>query len=143
MGTLAESMGLTLEEGRAIAEVACDAAEAGQWGDAAALLEAVVALNPRDSAAQTLLGAAYESLERWEDADRAYGAATESGHPTAQLKRGELRLRRNDPRGLDDLRRLVAANPKADPRSVLRAKAIVGRREASLAAGSSSPARAR
>jgi thioredoxin-like negative regulator of GroEL len=137
MSTLAESMGLTLEEGRAIAEVACEAAQAGQVSDAAALLEAVVVLNPRDSAAQTLLGTLYESLERWDDADKAYGAATDSGHPTALLKRGELRLRRSDARGLDDLKRLVASNSKLDPQGVLRAKAVLGRRAVAAAPASS------
>jgi tetratricopeptide (TPR) repeat protein len=140
MSTLAESMGLTLEEGRAIAEVACDAAQAGQLSDAVALLEAVVVLNPRDSAAQTLLGTVYESLERWDDADKAYSAATDSGHPLAQLKRGELRLRRNDARGLDDLKRLVAANSTLDPQAVLRAKTFLGRRAVAAAPASTRPA---
>jgi Flp pilus assembly protein TadD len=96
MSTLAEEMGLALDEGRAIAEVACDAAEAEHLLDAVRLLEALLQLNPLDSAAQTILGTVFESLERWVDADRAYSAAIEQNHPGAKARRSQLRTRRTE-----------------------------------------------
>lgn len=126
MSTLAQDIGLTEEEGRAIAQAACDAAEAGDLEGAQKLFEALLTLNPEDTASQAALGTVYQKLEKWAEADAAYTVAIErNGHPFALVNRGELRLKRSDQRGLEDLRRAVEADPKLKRVPAIRANALL------------------
>ena len=127
--TLAESIGLTLAEARAIAQVACDAAEAGDLEGSRSVLESLVAINPKDCAVRAALGTVYQKLELLPEAEAAYTVAVERGdHPIARINRAELRLKRGDDRGLDDLQTLVQADPKLVQAPASRARRLLDMR---------------
>lgn len=112
-----------------MAQVACDASQAGDLDGAKGILEALAMLNPRDAAIQAALGVVYQQLELLPQADAAYTAAIDrGGHAYARVNRGELRLQQGDARGLADL--LTAAKGDARPACVptLRARALLAMR---------------
>jgi predicted Zn-dependent protease len=124
--TLAESIGLTLSEARAIAQVACDAAEAGDLEGSRSVLESLVAINPLDCAVQAALGTVYQKLEMLPEAEAAYSAAVDRGdHSIARINRAELRLKRGDVRGEADLEALIKADPKLSEAPAARAKKLL------------------
>jgi len=129
--TLAESIGLTFEEARAIAQVACDAAEAGDLEGSRGVLESLVAINPLDCAVQAALGTVYQKLEMLPEAEAAYSAAVDRGdHAIARINRAELRLKRGDARGEADLEALIKADPKLAEAPAARAKKLLDVRQA-------------
>lgn len=125
--TAAEEIGLTFEEARAMAQVACDVAEAGDLEASRTVLESLVALNPRDCAVQAALGTVYQKLDLLSEAEAAYSAAIDlGGHMLARIHRAELRLKRSDRHGLDDLEALVQADPAASRGPAARAHRLLG-----------------
>jgi tetratricopeptide (TPR) repeat protein len=129
--TLAEEIGLTLEEARAIAQVACDAAEAGDLEGSKVVLESLVALNPRDRAVYAALGTVYQKLDLLPEAEAAYTAAITGGeHRMARINRAELRLKRGDQGGLEDLESLVKDAPHVIDQPAARAKILMDLRRA-------------
>ena len=125
--TIAERAGVTFETAQGIAQLGVELAAAGRLTEARIVFEGMVAMNPRDAAARAALGTVYQRLGRLDEAVAEYTAAIELDpqQPVALSNRGEVRLRRNDRGGIDDL--LAAAN--ADPTGVtvasLRAQALL------------------
>jgi Flp pilus assembly protein TadD len=110
--TLAELEGMTYEDAQECARVGVELAEAGRLEEARIVFEGLTASNLRDSAAWGALGTVYQKLGRAEDALAAYATCLRLDplNPVALLNRGELRLRRGDGQGLED----VAAALHAD-----------------------------
>src|SRR5262249_8497571 len=87
----------------------------------------LVAGNPRDTAARAALGTVYQKLGRVDEALAEYTAtlSADPKNPVALANRGELRLKRGDRAGFDDLARAVDADPAAAPAAGRRAKGLV------------------
>lgn len=107
--TWAEVEGMTFEQAQKIAEVGCDLAARGRLNDARIIFEGLVAGNPKDTSAQAALGTVYERLNRRDEALACYDRALAlfEGNVVALASRGELRLKRGDQGGFDDLVRAV------------------------------------
>ncbi len=125
--TWAEVEGMTWEEAKAIAQMGCELADAGQLNEAKVLFEGLVAGNPKDSASLAALGTVYQKLGRLEEAQAQYSAALtgDARNPVALAYRGELRLRAGDKRGCQDLVAAVAADPAGTTAAGRRAKRMV------------------
>ena len=125
--TWAEVEGMTWEEARAIARIGCELAGEGRLDEARVIFEGLVEGNPKDAAARAALGTVYQKLGRTADALAEYSAALEGDpHNTVALaNRGELRLRADDPRGLEDLAAAVQADPHGKTAAGQRAGALV------------------
>lgn len=124
--TLAEMVGLRFEDARAIAQVACDKAESGDLEGGREILELLVELNPKDSAMQFALGTIYQKLGMKDLAERCYSAAIErSNHAFALVNRGELRVRRGDAGGREDLAKVLALDPKLQSIPGQRARVLL------------------
>jgi Flp pilus assembly protein TadD len=126
--TLAEVTGFTFEEAKAIAEVGCDLAAAGRLEEARVLFEGLVEMNPKDAAARAALGTVYQKQGRLQEALAEYTTAIEmdATQPVALSNRGELRLRRNDRGGVEDLVAAVQSDPNGASVAGRRAKALLG-----------------
>jgi len=126
--TIAEAAGLTFEDARAIAEIGCDLAAAGRLEEARVLFEGLVEMNPKDAAARAALGTVYQKQGKLEEAVSAYSAAIglDAAQPVALANRGELRLRRNDRGGMEDLVAATRADPGGITIAARRAKALIG-----------------
>ena len=103
--TWAEVEGMTAAEACGIAQTACELASEGKLEQARVLLEGLVASNPLDAAARSALGTVFQKLGRIEEAMAEYdGALTmDPRNVVALANRGELKLRRNDESGYQDL----------------------------------------
>ena len=103
--TWAEVEGMTAEEATGIAQTACELAAEGKLEQARTLLEGLVATNPHDAAAHAALGTVFQKLGRTEDAFAEYDAAIalDDRNVVALANRGELKLKRNDETGYQDL----------------------------------------
>jgi len=124
--TMAEMIGLRFEDARAIAQVACDKAESGDLEGGREMLELLVELNPKDSAMQFALGTVYEKLGMKDRAESCYTAAIErSNHAFALVNRGELRIRRGEAAGREDLAKVLALDPKLQTVAGQRAKVLL------------------
>ena len=125
--TWAEVEGITAEQARNIAEAGCDLAAAGRLEEARVLFEGLTAINPRDAGAHAALGTVYQKLDRLQDALDAYDAAlsVDAAHPVALAHRGELRLRRGDAGGLEDVARALQADPLGETAAGKRAASLV------------------
>lgn len=126
--TIAEAAGLTFEDAKAIAEIGCDLAAAGRLEEARVLFEGLVEINPKDAAARAALGTVYQKQGRLEDAVSEYTAAIglDEQQPVALANRGELRLRRNDAGGMEDLVAATRADPGGVTIAARRARALIG-----------------
>jgi len=125
--TWAEVEGMTFEEAKAIAQVGCDLAAAGRIEEARIIFEGLVEGNPKDSASRAALGTVYQRLGRFDDAVAEYTAAVEhdGDNPVALANRGEIRLRRGDRGGLEDLFKAVRADPQGETAAGRRARSLV------------------
>jgi tetratricopeptide (TPR) repeat protein len=77
----------------------------GEYDRAARAAQRAVRADPSDAQARYLLGEAHRAVGRWEEAEDAYGAATEAGYLPARLRIGEMLLERGlipEARGLFD-----------------------------------------
>ena len=126
--TLAEIAGFTFAEAKAIAEIGCDLAAAGRLEEARVLFEGLVEMNPKDAAARAALGTVYQKQGRLQEALAEYTTAIEidSMQPIALSNRGELRLRRSDGGGVEDLVAATQADPSGLTVGGRRAKALLG-----------------
>ncbi len=125
--TMAERAGVTFQEARAIAQVGCDLVAAGRLEEARVVFAGMVAMNPKDSAAEGALGAVLQRLGRIDEARAAYtrALAIDPKNVVALCGRGELRVKAGDKAGLDDLKRAVQSDPGAQSVAGQRAKAMV------------------
>ena len=125
--TFAEIAGITFQRAQQIAQTGCDLAAAGQLEDARVIFEGLVTLNRKDTAAHAALGTVYQRLGRIDDALASYGRAL-AGDPknvVALANRGELRMKRGEVEGMDDLVKAVAADPNGELPASRRAQALL------------------
>ncbi len=110
--TLAELEGMTFAQAQELARQGVQLAEAGRLEEARVVFEGLTASNLRDSAAWGALGTVYQKLGRVEDALAAYDTCIglDPSNPVALVNRGELRLRRGDAQGLEDVARALHAD---------------------------------
>lgn len=106
MTTLAQYIGITSDQTRAITSQAFDLLEAGDLDGAAAVFQGLVALNSRDAGVQAALGSVFHEQGKLSEALDAYDTAlTIDGNAVlARVNRGELRCKRGDLGGLEDLK---------------------------------------
>jgi len=125
--TWAEGEGMTYEEAQRIAEIGCELAAKGRLQDALVIFEGLVAGNPKDTAAQAALGTIYQRLNRREEAMACYDKAIElfESNVVALAHRGELRLHRNDPGGIEDLAKAVKVDESCASAAGTRARNIL------------------
>jgi tetratricopeptide (TPR) repeat protein len=138
--TWAELEGFGFEDAQRIAEVGCDLIAAERWTDAETVFAGLVAMNPRDPAAQLALANVLRQLERPQEALAHYDAAVRI-HPAdvaALVGRGELRLHRGEREGMGDLSQAVLLDPEGKTRSGKRAQGIL--RALAMRAAAAAPA---
>jgi Flp pilus assembly protein TadD len=125
--TIAEIVGFTFEDARAVAEIGVDLAAVGMLEEARILFEGLVEMNPKDAAAKAALGTVYQKQGRLKDAMVEYDAAIviDETQPIALANRGELRLRQNDRGGLDDLVAATRGDPSGITSGGRRARALL------------------
>jgi Flp pilus assembly protein TadD len=125
--TWAEVEGFTWMRARLAMTAGCELAAAERLDEAAVVFEALVALNPKDSASQAALGTVYQKLGRPADAEAAYSAALrlDPQNAVAFANRGELRLKRGDKEGALDLAKAVEADPQGETAAGRRARALL------------------
>lgn len=119
MTSLAQEFGFTADHAAAIADKGFDLLESGDLEAASAVFDGLVAINPNDASMHAALGATRQRQGRLDEAEAEYSVAIglNSAAMLARVNRGELRLNRGDPSGMDDLE--VAANAQSE----LKAKA--------------------
>ncbi|MBL9038326.1 MAG: tetratricopeptide repeat protein [Archangium sp.] len=129
--TLAQQLGFSAEDADQLCRFGCELASAGQLDDARVMFEGVLTLNPFDAVTRAALGAVLQECGDIEAAERAYGEALaiDPSTPIARLNRGELRLKRGDAGGVDDLRVVADLNTSVGTRAraVLKQRASTGR----------------
>jgi Flp pilus assembly protein TadD len=125
--TVAQRIGMTLNQSRAIAQIGCDLASAGRLEEARVIFSGMVTLNPLDSAAAGALGSVLQKLGRIDEAKDEFtrALAIDPKNVVALCGRGELRMRSGDKGGIDDLKRAVQVDPDAQSQAGKRAQAMV------------------
>ncbi|MGA9524109.1 MAG: tetratricopeptide repeat protein, partial [Myxococcaceae bacterium] len=100
------AFGFSAADARMISSLAFDLLDAGQIDGAEKIFAGLLALNPKDASIRAALGAVFHKLGRIEDAEAEYEAALaiEPKAVLARVNRGELRLRRGDTEGVEDLK---------------------------------------
>ena len=106
MTTLAQYIGITSDQLREITSQAFDLLEAGDLDGAAAVFIGLLALNPKDAGVQAALGSVFHEQGKLSEALAAYDTALtiDSNAVLARVNRGELRCKRGDLGGLEDLK---------------------------------------
>jgi tetratricopeptide (TPR) repeat protein len=137
--TWAEVEGFSFEDAQRVAEAGCDLIAAERYADAETLFAGLVAMNPKDPAAQLALGITLEQLDRRDEALVHYDAALEEDPKNvgALTRRGMLRLRRGDRAGLADLSQAVLCDPKGETQAGRKAQGMVRALALSAAANGS------
>jgi len=125
--TWAQVEGMTFAQAQKIAQIGCELAERGRLSDACVLFEGLVAGNPRDSSAQGALGTVYVRLGRLADAMECFDAAVQlwPDNLVALTHRGELRLRKGDRRGVEDLARAAQLDERGISAAGRRARRLL------------------
>jgi tetratricopeptide (TPR) repeat protein len=125
--TLAQIMGVTLDEAYALAEYAYTMFEQGRTREARQIVESLVVQNPKDAYLHTLLGAIYWKLDMPEEAVEEYGYAIEMdpNNIPALTNRGEILLQHGEmDTALDDLKAAIELDPAGKHPSAARARAL-------------------
>lgn len=125
--TWAEVEGWTFEDACAVAAFGCELSAEGRLEEALIVFEGLTEINPRDAAAVAALGTVYQRLGRSQDALSRYSAAIalDPKQAVALANRGELRLKKGDPDGANDLVAAMEADPGSKAPATRRAVAIV------------------
>lgn len=112
MTTLAQHIGITAAQARAITSRAFDLVDAGELDGAADIFRGLLALNPNDAGVQAALGSVFHQQGKLSEARAAYDTALSLDADTvlARVNRGELRCKRGDPDGMEDLK-IAARSP--------------------------------
>lgn len=123
MTTLAQYIGITVDQAQAITSQAFDLMDAGNLEGAAVIFNGLLTLNPHDASAQAALGSVLHQQGKLSEARAAYDSAIAMDAHTvlARVNRGELRCKGGDLGGLEDLR--VAARIPSSVQA--RAQALV------------------
>jgi|APLak6261666879_1056058.scaffolds.fasta_scaffold02847_2 Flp pilus assembly protein TadD len=106
MHTLAQELGFPRERIRFILDKAFDLLEAGDLDGALVLFNGLLALDPGDASIHAAFGSVLHEQGKLTDAETAYDTAIKLDGKTvlARVNRGELRCKRGDLGGLEDLR---------------------------------------
>lgn len=124
MTSLAQELGFTQDQTHAIATKAFDLLEAGDLDGSVVIFNGLLVLDPTDPGVHAALGSVLHEQGKLAEAEASYDAALSLDGNTvlARVNRGELRCKRGDRGGLDDLRVAAAAESplKARAQSLLR-----------------------
>jgi superkiller protein 3 len=114
MTTLAQYIGITADQQQAITSQAFDLLEAGELDGAVVIFNGLLVLNPFDAAIHAALGSVFHEQGKLTEALAAYDTAISIDGNTAlaRVNRGELRCKRGDLGGIDDLK-IAARIPSA------------------------------
>ena len=114
MTTLAQYIGITTDQQQAITSQAFDLLEAGELDGAIVIFNGLLVLNPFDASIHAALGSVFHEQGKLAEALAAYNTALsiDGTTPLARVNRGELRCKRGDLGGIDDLR-IAARIPSA------------------------------
>ena len=106
MTTLAQYIGITTDQQQAITSQAFDLLEAGELDGAVVIFNGLLVLNPFDAAIHAALGSVFHEQGKLTEALAAYDTALSIDGNTAlaRVNRGELRCKRGDLGGIDDLK---------------------------------------
>lgn len=105
MTTLAQQFGFTADQARAVAEKGFDLVDAGDFEGALVIFDGLLVLNPEDGSMHAARGSVFHQKGDLKAAEAAYDKAIEIDPKAvlARVNRGELRLKRGDKRGVEDL----------------------------------------
>lgn len=105
MTTFAQEFGFTADQARAVAEKGFDLVDAGDFEGALAIFDGLLVINPADGSMHAARGSVFHQKGDLEEAEAAYDKAIELDPKAvlARVNRGELRLKRGDAKGVDDL----------------------------------------
>jgi tetratricopeptide (TPR) repeat protein len=126
--TLGQFLGIPREELYRWADMGYRLLQAGSAQQAVQIFQGLVAASPMDAVFHAQLGAAYMTLERFDEAFEAFSLALQfnEGHVDALVGRGELYLRRGQvPEALADLGRAIQRDPGLKRRATQRAHATL------------------
>lgn len=126
--TLAQVLGMNMEEAYSIAELAYTLVEQGSLDDALGLAEGLVVLNPYDAYFHTLLGSIYLKQGRTNEALIEYSTALELDDKdiTAYVNRGEILLKMGEfNTALDDFKKAIELDPQGNDPMSNRARMLV------------------
>ena len=114
MFTLAQEFGFTSDQMQALTSQAFDLIDAGDLDGAVVTFTGLLALNPNDAPIQAALGSVFHQQGKLSEALAAYDTAIKLDANTvlARVNRGELRCKRGDLGGLEDLK-IAARIPTA------------------------------
>ena len=114
MTTLAQYIGITASQARAITSRGFDLIDAGDLEGAADVFKGLLALDSNDARIQAALGAVFHQQGKLPEAMAAYDVALslDSDAVLARVNRGELRCKRGDKGGVEDLK-IAARIPSA------------------------------
>ncbi|MCC6806860.1 MAG: tetratricopeptide repeat protein [Deltaproteobacteria bacterium] len=125
--SLAQLMGITIDQSYALAEYAYTLFQQGRIREARQIFEALVIQNPIDGYMHFMLGAIYWKLDMPEEAVEEYGTAIslDPNNIAAHTNRGEILLQHGEfEDALDDLRTAIELDKKGDDPFALRARAL-------------------
>jgi Flp pilus assembly protein TadD len=111
---LAQEFGFTSDQMQSMVSQAFDLIDADDLDGAAVVFTGLIALNPNDAGIQAALGAVFHQQGKVADAMVAYEAALKLDGKTvlARVNRGELRCKKGDRGGVEDLK-IAAGIPSA------------------------------
>ncbi len=110
MTTLAQDFGITSDQAQALTSKAFELLDAGDLDGAVIIFTGILVLNPYDAGVHAALGSVLHEQGKFGEAEASYDEAIRLDGSTvlARVNRGELRLKRGDSTGFQDLE--VAAN---------------------------------
>lgn len=110
MTTLAQDFGITSDQAQALTSKAFDLLDAGDLDGAVIIFTGILVLNPYDAGVHAALGSVLHEQGKFAEAEVSYDEAIRLDGSTvlARVNRGELRLKRGDTTGFQDLE--IAAN---------------------------------
>ena len=124
MTTLAQELGFDESQRQLIASQAFDLLEAGDLDGSINIFNGLLVLDPTDSGVHAALGSVLHEQGKFAEAEASYDAALslDPRSVLALVNRGELRCKRGDKGGLDDLRvaSTIESTLKARAQSLLR-----------------------
>lgn len=125
--TWAEVEGFQFEDAQHVAEAGCELIAAERYAEAETLFAGLVALNPKDPAAQLALANVLRQQGRPAETLAHYDAAIriDPRNVAALAGRGELRLQRGEREGMGDLSQAVLCDPRGATHAGKRAQGLL------------------
>jgi tetratricopeptide (TPR) repeat protein len=127
--TLAQLMGITIDQTYALAEYAYTLFQQGRIREARQIFEALTIQNPIDGYMHFMLGVIYWKMDMPEEAVEEYGVAItlDPKNIAAYTNRGEILLQHGEfEEALEDLKTAIELDKKGDDPFALRARALAG-----------------